>query len=53
MKKTQVADSVERKGFGPCSEKQRMILLDDETDILLCGGGAGGGKSHTCLIKAF
>ena len=52
MKKTQVADSVERKVFGPCSEKQRMILLDDETDILLCGGGAGGGKSHTCLIKA-
>src|ERR1043165_8764718 len=38
--------------FGPCSEKQRMILLDDEVDILLCGGGAGGGKSHTCLTKA-
>lgn len=29
-----------------------MILLDDDTDILLCGGGAGGGKSHTCLTKA-
>ena len=38
--------------FGPCSEKQRLILQDDETDILLCGGGAGGGKSHTCLTKA-
>lgn len=44
--------SEERPTFGPCSEKQRMILLDDETDILLCGGGAGGGKSHTCLTKA-
>lgn len=38
--------------FGPCSEKQRLILTDDNTDILLCGGGAGGGKSHTCLTKA-
>lgn len=38
--------------FGPCSEKQRLILQDDSTDILLCGGGAGGGKSHTCLTKA-
>lgn len=42
----------ERPVFGPCSEKQRLILLDDETDILLCGGGAGGGKSRTCLTKA-
>lgn len=25
--------------FGPCSEKQRLILLDDTADILLCGGG--------------
>lgn len=38
--------------FGPCSEKQRLILMDDTTDMLLCGGGAGGGKSHTCLTKA-
>lgn len=54
MKKTPVADAVDssRPVFGPCSEKQRMILLDGETDILLCGGGAGGGKSHTCLTKA-
>lgn len=43
---------IERPVFGPCSEKQRLILLDDSTDILLCGGGAGGGKSHTCLTKA-
>lgn len=42
----------ERPVFGPCSEKQRLILQDDSTDILLCGGGAGGGKSHTCLTKA-
>lgn len=42
----------ERLHFGPCSVKQREVLLDDTTDILLCGGGAGGGKSHTCLTKA-
>lgn len=42
----------ERIVYGPCSEKQRLILNDDSTDILLCGGGAGGGKSHTCLTKA-
>lgn len=42
----------EQLSFGPCSEKQRLILLDDTTDILLCGGGAGGGKSRTCLVKA-
>lgn len=23
----------------PCSEKQRMVLQDDTTDILLVGGG--------------
>lgn len=38
--------------FAPCSEKQRLVLLDDETDILLTGGGAGSGKSYTCLTKA-
>lgn len=38
--------------FSPCSEKQRMVLMDDSTDILLCGGGAGSGKSYTCLTKA-
>ena len=42
----------ERPKFGPCSIKQKYILQDDSTDILLCGGGAGGGKSHTCLTKA-
>lgn len=41
-----------RMVFGPCSEKQKLILMDDTTDMLLCGGGAGGGKSHTCLTKA-
>lgn len=30
--------------YGPCSEKQRIILEDDTTDFLLCGGGR-----HTCL----
>lgn len=38
--------------FGPKSEKQRLVLTDDSTDILLCGGGAGGSKSFTCLLKA-
>jgi predicted phage terminase large subunit-like protein len=52
MKKTAVADATEQLVFGPCSEKQRLILTDDTTDVLLCGGGAGGGKSHTCLTKA-
>lgn len=42
----------EQLQFSPCSIKQQLILLDNETDILLCGGGAGGGKSHTCLTKA-
>ena len=28
----------ERKSFSPKSEKQRLILTDDSTDILLCGG---------------
>lgn len=42
----------EQLHFGPCSEKQRLVLLDDETDILLTGGGAGSGKSFTCLTKA-
>jgi predicted phage terminase large subunit-like protein len=42
----------EQLHFGPCSEKQRMVLLDNSTDILLTGGGAGSGKSFSCLTKA-
>lgn len=38
--------------FAPRSEKQRLILTDEDSDILLCGGGAGGSKSYTCLMKA-
>lgn len=38
--------------LGPCSEKQRMVLTDNETDVLLVGGGAGGGKSYLALLKA-
>lgn len=38
--------------LGPCSEKQRLVLSDDITDILLVGGGAGGGKSYLALLKA-
>jgi predicted phage terminase large subunit-like protein len=42
----------ERLHFGPCSEKQRLVLQDNETDLLITGGGAGSGKSRTCLTKA-
>jgi hypothetical protein len=37
--------------FGPASEKQRMVLQDKTTDVILVGGGAGGGKSAVCLMK--
>ena len=40
-----------RPTFGPASEKQRMVLQDCTTDILLTGGGAGSGKTTCCLIK--
>lgn len=36
----------------PCSEKQRLVLTDNETDVLCVGGGAGSGKSYMSLIKA-
>lgn len=38
--------------LGPCSVKQREVLIDDTTDMLLIGGGAGGGKSYMALLKA-
>ena len=38
----------ERLHFGPCSEKQRLVLQDNETDLLITGGGAG--KRH-CPFK--
>lgn len=25
--------------FAPCSEKQRLVLMENEVDILLTGGG--------------
>lgn len=28
-----------KKVYGPCSEKQRLILMDTTTDIILVGGG--------------
>lgn len=43
--------SNERRVYGPCSEKQRLFLTDNTTDVILLGGGAGGGKSFTCLTK--
>ncbi len=41
----------ERLIFAPCSEKQRIVLQDKTTDVILVGGGAGGGKSRICLTK--
>lgn len=28
----------EKKTYGPCSEKQRLILQDNTTDVILMGG---------------
>lgn len=42
----------ERKVFSPCSEKQRLVLIENEVDILLTGGGAGSGKSFLSLLRA-
>jgi predicted phage terminase large subunit-like protein len=38
--------------LGPCSVKQREVLMDDDTSMLLVGGGAGGGKTYLALLKA-
>jgi len=37
--------------FAPASEKQKLVLMDNQVDVLLVGGGAGGGKSTICLTK--
>jgi predicted phage terminase large subunit-like protein len=42
----------EQKIYGPCSEKQRLVLTENSVDILLTGGGAGGGKTNCALMKA-
>lgn len=61
-KKKKIAEEIEEIGFsepeveqvvlGPCSEKQRLVLMDEETDILIQGGSAGSGKSYLALLKA-
>lgn len=38
--------------FGPCSQKQKIVLLEDQVDLFLTGGGAGSGKSYLALLKA-
>lgn len=45
-------DDNEQIILGPCSIKQREVLTDNETDMLLVGGGAGGGKTYLALLKA-
>lgn len=40
-----------KKVYGPASEMQRIVLQDNQTDVILVGGGAGGGKTHICLTK--
>lgn len=47
-----VEDNFEQVVLGPCSEKQRLVLVDEETDILIQGGSAGSGKSYLALLKA-
>lgn len=41
-----------QKVWGPGSEKQRLVLLENEVDIHLVGGAAGSGKSYLSLLKA-
>lgn len=40
------------KIWGPGSEKQRLVLMENEVDILCAGGAAGSGKSFLSLLKA-
>jgi predicted phage terminase large subunit-like protein len=43
---------IKKQKFSPSSEKQRLVLIEDDVDILLTGGGAGSGKSFLALLKA-
>jgi len=38
--------------FAPCSEKQRLVLTENEVDLFLTGGGAGSGKTFLSLVRA-
>lgn len=40
-----------RNVYAPVSEKQKLALQDNTTDILFLGGASGGGKSRTVLMK--
>lgn len=40
-KKPTKKEAIPKKSYGPCSEKQRLILQDTSTDVILMGGGAG------------
>ena len=42
----------EKKHWGPGSEKQRLVLMENKVDIHLVGGAAGSGKSFLSLLKA-
>lgn len=41
----------ERSVYAPVSEKQRLALQDNYTDVVLVGGSAGGGKTRTIIMK--
>lgn len=42
----------EKPIFAPCSEKQRLVLKENEVDLFCTGGGAGSGKTFLSLVKA-
>ena len=41
----------ERSVYAPVSEKQKLALQDNYTDVICVGGSAGGGKTRTIIMK--
>jgi predicted ribonuclease YlaK len=37
--------------LGPSSERQKVFLTDDSSDLVFYGGGAGAGKSYCALLR--
>ncbi len=38
--------------FKPHSEKHKLYLQDEDTDVILIGGGAGSGKTYQSILKS-